>query len=124
MIRLSFHTGGLVDKPLAWVIPHLAEIGYRGVEIVCGPAAHIRPDATTDELDALRRLLEHHKDVLNLTASECMTANPKTIRGEEFATTALNIMEQKKITSLVVIDAAGNLEGIVHLHDLWGTEMV
>ncbi len=72
----------------------------------------------------LRRLLEHHKDVLNLTAGECMTSNPKTIRGEEFATTALNMMEQKKITSLVVIDAAGKLEGIIHLHDLWGTEMV
>jgi arabinose-5-phosphate isomerase len=72
----------------------------------------------------LRRLLEHHKDVLNLTAGECMTANPRTIRGEEFATTALNMMEQKKITSLVVIDVAGNLEGVIHLHDLWGTEMV
>ncbi len=72
----------------------------------------------------LRRLLEHHKDVLTLTAGECMTASPKTIQGDEFATTALNIMEQKKITSLVVVDAAGNLEGIIHLHDLWGTEMV
>ena len=72
----------------------------------------------------LRRLLEHHKDVLNLTAGECMTANPRTIQGEEFATTALNMMEQKKITSLVVVDAAGNLEGVIHLHDLWGTEMV
>ncbi|HEV2963143.1 MAG TPA: KpsF/GutQ family sugar-phosphate isomerase [Candidatus Angelobacter sp.] len=72
----------------------------------------------------LRRLLEHHKDVLNLTARECMTSNPKTILSEEFATTALNIMEQKKITSLVVTDAAGNIEGIIHLHDLWGTEMV
>src|SRR2546427_6281622 len=39
----------------------------------------------------LRRLLQHHKDVLNLTARECMTSNPKTIRREEFATTALNI---------------------------------
>jgi arabinose-5-phosphate isomerase len=33
-------------------------------------------------------------------------------------------MEEKKITSLMVVDAAGKLEGIVHLHDLWGTEMV
>ncbi|HWX54777.1 MAG TPA: KpsF/GutQ family sugar-phosphate isomerase [Verrucomicrobiae bacterium] len=72
----------------------------------------------------LRRLLEHHKDVLNLTAGECMTKGPKTIRGDEFAATALNIMEQKKITSLVVTDSADRVEGIVHLHDLWGTEMV
>jgi arabinose-5-phosphate isomerase len=33
-------------------------------------------------------------------------------------------MEEKKITSLVVVDAEGNVEGIIHLHDLWGTEMV
>jgi len=33
-------------------------------------------------------------------------------------------MEQRKITSLVVVDSTGKVEGIVHLHDLWGTEMV
>ncbi len=73
----------------------------------------------------LRRLLEHRgKDVLELTAGECMTRNPKMIRASEFATTALNIMEQKKITSLVVVDGEGRLQGILHLHDLWGTEMM
>jgi arabinose-5-phosphate isomerase len=73
----------------------------------------------------LRRLLERRgKDVLDLTAGECMTREPKTISGKEFAATALAIMEERKITSLVVVDKNGNLEGIVHLHDLWGTEMV
>jgi len=73
----------------------------------------------------LRRLLERRgKDILDLTAGECMTRNPKTIHRNEFAVTALNTMEQKKITSLVVVDGKGRLEGIVHLHDLWGTQMV
>ncbi|HXP48260.1 MAG TPA: KpsF/GutQ family sugar-phosphate isomerase, partial [Terriglobales bacterium] len=73
----------------------------------------------------LRRLLERRgKDILDLTAAECMTRNPKTIQRDEFAVTALNTMEQKKITSLVVVDGNGRLEGIVHLHDLWGTQMV
>jgi len=73
----------------------------------------------------LRRLLEHRgKDILDLTAAECMTRNPKVIHRDEFAVTALNTMEQKKITSLVVVDGNGRLEGIVHLHDLWGTQMV
>jgi arabinose-5-phosphate isomerase len=72
----------------------------------------------------LRRLLEKRKDVLSMTAWECVTANPKTIRPEEFAMTALNIMEQKKITSLVVTRADGTVEGIIHLHDLWGTQML
>jgi arabinose-5-phosphate isomerase len=73
----------------------------------------------------LRRLLERKgKDVLDMSAEECMTRDPKTISGEEFAATALAIMEERKITSLVVVDEGMKLEGIVHLHDLWGTEMV
>ena len=73
----------------------------------------------------LRRLLEKRgKDALDLTAGECMTRDPRTISRQEFAATALAIMEERKITSLVVVDANRNLEGIVHLHDLWGTEMV
>jgi arabinose-5-phosphate isomerase len=73
----------------------------------------------------LRRLLEKRgKDVLDLTAGECMTKNPKTIGSAEFAATALALMEEKKITSLMVVDEGGKLEGIVHLHDLWSTELV
>jgi arabinose-5-phosphate isomerase len=73
----------------------------------------------------LRRLLElRGKDALDLAASECMTRTPRTIAGHEFAATALALMEEKKITSLAVVDENGKLEGIVHLHDLWGTEMM
>ena len=73
----------------------------------------------------LRRLLERRgKDVLDLTAGECMSREPKTITSHEFAATALAIMEQTKITSLVVVDGDMKLEGIVHLHDLWGTQMM
>jgi arabinose-5-phosphate isomerase len=42
----------------------------------------------------------------------------------EFAASALALMEEKKITSLVVVDGDRKLEGVVHLHDLWGTEML
>jgi len=73
----------------------------------------------------LRRLLEKRgKDVLDLTAAECMTKSPRTIAAGEFAATALALMEEKKITSLMVVDGEGRLEGIVHLHDLWSTELV
>jgi arabinose-5-phosphate isomerase len=73
----------------------------------------------------LRRLLElSGKGVLDLTAGECMTKDPKTVSGHEFAATALALMEEKKITSLLVVNGSGKLQGIVHLHDLWGTEMV
>jgi arabinose-5-phosphate isomerase len=46
-----------------------------------------------------------------------------TINEDEFATGALHLMEQKKITSLMVTDAAEKVIGILHLHDLWGMEM-
>jgi arabinose-5-phosphate isomerase len=73
----------------------------------------------------LRRLLElRGKDALDLTANECMTRDPKTIAPGEFAAVALALMEEKKITSLAVVDGEQRLQGIVHLHDLWGTELV
>jgi arabinose-5-phosphate isomerase len=73
----------------------------------------------------LRRLLETRgKDVMDLTAGEAMTRSPKTIGRGEFAATALALMEEKKITSLMVVDGRNRLEGVVHLHDLWTTELV
>ena len=73
----------------------------------------------------LRRLLERRgKDALDLAAQDCMNRTPKTIDPQEFAATALARMEEMKITSLVVVDVDHRVRGIVHLHDLWGTEMV
>jgi arabinose-5-phosphate isomerase len=73
----------------------------------------------------LRRLLERRgKDAMDLKASECMTRTPITVPASTFAMTALNLMEEKKITSLVVVDGDARLLGVVHLHDLWGTESI
>jgi len=73
----------------------------------------------------LRRLLEHRgKDAMDLKAAECMTRTPITVPASTFAMTALNLMEQRKITSLVVVEKDARLLGVVHLHDLWGTESI
>ena len=73
----------------------------------------------------LRRLLELvGPECLAKTAGEVMNSTPKTIGAEELAVRALHFMEEKKITSLVVVDAEGQIEGIVHLHDLWETELI
>jgi arabinose-5-phosphate isomerase len=73
----------------------------------------------------LRRLLEKRgKDIFDLLAGECMTTHPKTVEPDTYAAQALDVMEQNKITSLAVVSSDGKLQGIVHLHDLWGTEMV
>lgn len=71
----------------------------------------------------LRRLLQRHlhsgNAVLGLTAGECMTRRPVTIRRRELASAALRLMETRRITSLLVTDTEDRLEGILHLHDLW-----
>jgi arabinose-5-phosphate isomerase len=73
----------------------------------------------------LRRLLERDGPRgLEKTAGEVMNPAPKTIGAEELAVRALSLMEEKKITSLVVVDEAHQIEGIVHLHDLWETELI
>jgi arabinose-5-phosphate isomerase len=73
----------------------------------------------------LRRLLEREGGAaLSRTAGEVMNAMPRTIAAEELAAKALAILEERKITSLVVVDVGGKVEGVVHLHDLWGVELI
>jgi len=72
----------------------------------------------------LRRLIQKHREAFfSKDAESCMTSNPTTINKNELATQALNIMEKLKITSLVITNDSGEAEGIIHLHDLWRTEM-
>jgi arabinose-5-phosphate isomerase len=72
----------------------------------------------------LRRLMQQKKkDTLDLTAAECMSKNPVTIRRTELAAAALRIMEDRKITSVLVADGEGRLEGVVHIHDLWTLQL-
>jgi arabinose-5-phosphate isomerase len=73
----------------------------------------------------LRRLMEKHRGAtLEMTAGACMTKNPQTIGPQLLASEALNLMEKRKITSIVVVDEAGAVLGVVHLHDLWGLELI
>jgi len=73
----------------------------------------------------LRRLLEKEGGAsLSRTAGEAMNASPHTIASSELAATALAILEARKITSLIVVDAENKVEGVLHLHDLWGVELI
>ncbi len=138
----NLHPGGKLGKRLARV----DSLMHSGHALPCVPPQAKMPDViyemsrkklgVTAVMDGeklvgiisdgdLRRLLEKRgKDVMDMTAGEAMTRNPKVIGGNEMAATALAIMEEKKITSLMVVDVRGRLEGIVHLHDLWSTELV
>jgi arabinose-5-phosphate isomerase len=73
----------------------------------------------------LRRLLEKEGGAaLSRRAGEAMNANPRIIAPSELAATALAILEAHKITSLVVVDENQTVEGVLHLHDLWGVELI
>jgi arabinose-5-phosphate isomerase len=138
----NLHPGGKLGKKLARVeslmhagdaIPRVAP-GTKMSDVIYEMSRKKLGVTTVAENDRLlgvisdgdlRRLLElRGKDVLDLTAAECMTHNPRTIGPHEFAATALALMEEKKITSLVVVESQNRLCGVVHLHDLWGTEML
>jgi len=73
----------------------------------------------------LRRLLEGRgPNALALNAGEAMKANPHTIAANELAARGLAIMEERRITSLVVTDSDRRALGILHLHDLWGLDLM
>jgi arabinose-5-phosphate isomerase len=72
----------------------------------------------------LRRHMERADNILELSAAEVMTRGPVSIPPNTLAAAALNLMEERKITSIVVVDGDGcRVAGVVHLHDLWRTEM-
>jgi arabinose-5-phosphate isomerase len=73
----------------------------------------------------LRRLMEKQGGkTLEMNAGACMTCNAQTIGAHVLASEALNVMEKRKITSIVVVDEAQSVLGVVHLHDLWTLELI
>ncbi len=120
------HTGEAVPRvplgaPMKDVVYEMSKkrFGITGVVDGEGRLAGVVSDGD------LRRLLEREGERSFLdTAADAMNRAPKTIRKEAFATEALRLMEERKITSLFVVDEAGRPEAILHLHDLWGVESI
>ena len=92
-----------------------------GMTTVCSPDRKLLGIITDGDL---RRLMQKTPDPLSRRAGDVMTPKPATITAGELATAALRLMEERHITSLVVVDEAGRAEGVVHLHDLWRTQLV
>ena len=91
-----------------------------GMACVVDAAGHLAGIVTDGDL---RRLMARTANVLALTAGDAMTPQPITIARALLAVEALKIMETHKITSIVVVDGGHLVEGVVHLHDLWRTQM-
>lgn len=110
-----------VDAPMPEVIHEMSRkgLGMTTVLEADGRLAGILTDGD------LRRLMEKHRGAtLEMTAGSAMTRNPQTIGPHVLASEALNQMEKRKITSVVVVDEARKVLGVVHLHDLWTLELI
>ncbi len=72
----------------------------------------------------LRRLMQQRgSEAFHVAAGECMTPSPVTLSPQELAGTALNLMERRRITSIIVVDTERRPLGVLHLHDLWTLEL-
>lgn len=101
----------------------LEEMSRKKLGMTCVVDAEEKLVGIITDGDLRRKIQEYGKNFLDMTAQDCMTSDPLTVDREDLATTALNIMEENKITSLIIKNKLGKIEGIIHLHDLWRTEM-
>jgi arabinose-5-phosphate isomerase len=120
------HTGDAVPRvrpetPLAEVI---YEMSKKGLGLTTVIEDRDRLVGFISDGDLRRFFQREGNQALSRTAAACMTHKPVTIGRKERATRALNLMEARKITSLPVVDSRGKLEGVIHIHDLWTTEMM
>ncbi len=68
----------------------------------------------------VRRAVVNLQGFKTLTAAQLMTRNPISINGDRLAADALSIMQKYEITALPIVDGAGKLVGLLHLHNLLG----
>ena len=124
-VEALMHTGDAIpritpDAPMPDVIHEITSkrLGMTCVVDAKGALAGIVTDGD------LRRHMTARKNLLDAKAADVMTKNPVTVPRKALAAEAIRIMESRKITSLVATDEAGAIAGVVHLHDLWRTEMI
>jgi arabinose-5-phosphate isomerase len=139
----SLHPGGKLGKKLAFVRDLMHSGDALPAVAAATPMSQViyemsrKKLGVTTVLDAdgrllglisdgdLRRLLEDRgPNALTLNAGEAMKSNPHTIAANELAARGLAIMEERRITSLVVTDSDQHALGILHLHDLWGLDLM
>jgi len=123
-VRDLMHTGDqipIVDvaTPMHDAIYEMSKKGFGITAVAQGD--HVLQGVISD--GDLRRLLQRDEQILKKTAGDCMKRNPVTIDGNELASVALQMLEQRKITSLFIADGDRRVEGLIHLHDLWGLEL-
>jgi arabinose-5-phosphate isomerase len=100
------------------------EMSRKGLGMTCVVDDGQRLVGIITDGDLRRQMITKGAAFLDQNAGDVMTRNPVTIRRDTLAAEALHVLEQRKITSIVVVDESNAVEGVVHLHDLWRTELV
>ncbi len=72
----------------------------------------------------LRRLIERGVDLLPLTAQDVMHRSPHLVREDALAVEAAGLMEQHRITSVIVVDEAGRITGALNSNDLMRAKVI
>jgi len=98
------------------------EISRKGFGMTCVADDGVRLVGVITDGD-LRRHMGASVNMMDRTAADIMTRNPMTVVPGTLAVEVLNVFEQRKITSIVVVGGDSRIEGVVHLHDLWRTEV-
>jgi arabinose-5-phosphate isomerase len=101
----------------------LAEISEKKLGMTCVLDKKDNLTGIITDGDLRRAIEKYGSTFLRKKAKDCMKASPYTIDKDDLATKALHVMEENKITSLIIQGKKGKPEGIIHLHDLWRTEM-
>ena len=107
------------DTPVSEVINEISKKGL-GMTCVIDNKSKLLGIITDGDL---RRHMTTSKNILSLTAGEIMTTKPLAVDPDWLAVEALKVMEDRKITALVVTRPGAYVEGVIHIHDLWRTEM-
>jgi arabinose-5-phosphate isomerase len=109
-----------VDTPMPDVI---YEMSRKGLGMTCVVDGDERLIGIITDGD-LRRHMARVGNILERQARDVMTMHPVTIASSTLAAEALHVLEQRKITAVVVTTPDQRIEGVVHLHDLWRTELI
>jgi arabinose-5-phosphate isomerase len=124
LVSTVMHTGAELPRVAtsASMRETLEEITHKRLGMTCVVERDDRLAGVLTDGD-LRRRMSTVPAPLEGTAAEAMTPTPATIEPEALASSALKMMEERRITSLPVVDRKRKLLGVVHLHDLWRTEL-
>jgi len=123
-VEQIMHTGDKlpVVRPTTPMHEVVQEISRKGFGMTCVADHGVRLVGVITDGD-LRRHIGASVNMMERTAADIMTRNPVTVVPGTLAVEVLNVFEQRKITSIVVVGADSRIEGVVHLHDLWRTEV-